>query len=171
MKVGREPFDPQVMRALEIQYPDVKFDWDQLRNTPIPSAEPEDWRERRRAERVVRRLQEEEDAQTAAADLPVPEPAIDIAPAELVAPANLDLGPDTETALPAIVDASDAGAPRIASETSGLRRRRRRRRGQRPPGAPGAPVSGDPIQTESAADASTDANEGSDDGPEEGADN
>ena len=66
VRVGREPFDPHVMRALEAQYPDVRFDWDQIRNTPIPSVEPEYWRERRRAERVVRRLQEDEDAVAAA---------------------------------------------------------------------------------------------------------
>ena len=63
------------MRALEARYPDVRFDWDQIRNTPIPSVEPEYWRERRRAERVVRRLQEDEDAVAAAAMPPTSEPA------------------------------------------------------------------------------------------------
>ena len=36
VKVGREPFDPHVMRALEAQYPDVRFDWEQLRTYPDP---------------------------------------------------------------------------------------------------------------------------------------
>jgi hypothetical protein len=66
VRVGREPFDAAVRAALEQQYPDVQFDWPQILATPIPSAEAELWRERRRQERAARRWataeREEEDA-------------------------------------------------------------------------------------------------------------
>ncbi len=52
VKVGREPFDPEVRRALEAQNPDVAFDWRAIVETPIPSADADKWRERRRAERA-----------------------------------------------------------------------------------------------------------------------
>jgi hypothetical protein len=61
LKVGREPFDEAVRRALEAQNPDIVFDWERLRETPVPLAQPEYWRERRRAERAARRLHEVED--------------------------------------------------------------------------------------------------------------
>jgi hypothetical protein len=54
VKVGREPFDEDVRRALEAQNPDVTFDWRKILDTPIPSADAEKWRERRRADRAVR---------------------------------------------------------------------------------------------------------------------
>lgn len=172
VKVGREPFDPQVMRALEAQYPGVRFDWEQLRNTPIPSVEPEYWRERRRAERVVRRLQEDEDAQAVAGDQPAPEPGVtDLVPQDLAEATAIDLGPpDTPSELPSAMDSSDGVAPRAGREGPGSRRRRRRRRGQRGPAAPGPPVSGEPNQTESSAAASIDADEVTGDGPDDSSD-
>src|SRR5262245_24136095 len=54
VKVGREPFDEEVRRALERQNPDVVFDWRRILETPIPSADAEKWRERRRAERAAK---------------------------------------------------------------------------------------------------------------------
>ena len=53
VKVGREPFDGPVRRALEAQNPGLRFDWDRIRNTPKPPAQPEHWRERRLAERAA----------------------------------------------------------------------------------------------------------------------
>ena len=55
VKMGREPFDPDARSALEAQNPKVAFDWRAIADTPIPSAEAERWRERRRAERAARR--------------------------------------------------------------------------------------------------------------------
>src|SRR6185436_19937733 len=52
VKVGREPFDESVRRALEQQNPGVVFDWSKIIETPIPSADAERWRERRRQERA-----------------------------------------------------------------------------------------------------------------------
>ena len=54
VKVGRTPFDPDVRRALEAQNPDVAFDWTAIVETPIPPADTERWRERRRVERAMR---------------------------------------------------------------------------------------------------------------------
>src|SRR5215218_5394424 len=54
IKVGREPFDESVRHALEAQNPDVAFDWRSILDTPIPSADAEKWRERRRAERAAK---------------------------------------------------------------------------------------------------------------------
>ncbi len=52
VRVGREPFDDSMRRALEAQNPDIVFDWRKIVETPIPSAETEKWRERRRAEKA-----------------------------------------------------------------------------------------------------------------------
>lgn len=52
VKVGREPFDPDIRQALEAQNPGVVFDWRKIIDTPIPSADAERWRERRRAEKA-----------------------------------------------------------------------------------------------------------------------
>jgi len=54
VKVGRPPFDDEMRRAIEAQYPDVTFDWTKIVEAPIPSADAEKWRERRRAERAER---------------------------------------------------------------------------------------------------------------------
>ena len=58
VKVGRQPLDDDVMRALEGQYPNIQFDWDALRDTPPPLPSVEPWRERRRAERAARQLRD-----------------------------------------------------------------------------------------------------------------
>jgi hypothetical protein len=178
VKVGREPFDPVVMHALEAQYPGVRFDWEQLRNTPIPSAEPEYWRERRRADRAARRAQEDEDPQAVAVEQPTSEPtsepsASDLMPQDLVEPPAADRGPepDTPPELQSASESTNGGSPRVGREGSGSRRRRRRRHGQRRPAASGPPVPGEPNQTESSAGTSIDADEvtadGAVDGPEE----
>src|SRR5215813_4333875 len=52
IKVGREPFDEAVRRELEAHNPGVRFDWRKIVETPIPSADAERWRERRRAEKA-----------------------------------------------------------------------------------------------------------------------
>jgi hypothetical protein len=54
VKVGRPPFDDEMRRAIEAQYPDVTFEWNKIVEAPIPSADAEKWRERRRAERAER---------------------------------------------------------------------------------------------------------------------
>ncbi len=61
VKVGREPFDESVRRALEARYPDVDFDWPRIVNIPMPPPEAENWRERRRAERAIKQARRAEE--------------------------------------------------------------------------------------------------------------
>jgi hypothetical protein len=109
VKVGREPFDEGVRRALEVQNPDVVFDWERLRETPTPLAQPEYWRERRRAERAARRLHEVGRPTSDSADSDE-DPAMSQARGE----------PPRESA-------EAVPQPRVG-ETAALRRHRRRRR-------------------------------------------
>jgi hypothetical protein len=133
VKVGREPFDEAVRRALEAQYPDVGFDWRKILETPIPSADAERWRERRRADRAARQAasveaagEEVADAEaTEDLDLPtVPQPAASIEPLASTAdadPAGSQL----------LTSASSATTPTPAPAGDVARKRRRRRRGRR----------------------------------------
>jgi len=61
VKVGREPFDEETRRALEAKHPGVVFDWKKITSTPIPSADAEKWRERRREERAAKRARKARD--------------------------------------------------------------------------------------------------------------
>src|SRR4029077_2562033 len=70
IKVGREPFDPELRRALERQHPDITFDWRAIAETPIPSADADKWRERRRAERAAKHAAAEEELAEAAGSEP-----------------------------------------------------------------------------------------------------
>lgn len=63
VKVGREPFDEPTRRALQAQYPSVSFDWKKILATPIPSADVEKWRERRREERAAKRARKAREAE------------------------------------------------------------------------------------------------------------
>ena len=57
VRVGREPFDAEVRRALEERYRDVTFDWKAITSAQAPNPQIETWRERRRAKRDARRAQ------------------------------------------------------------------------------------------------------------------
>ncbi len=153
VRVGREPFDERVMRALEAQNPGIRFDWDKLRNTPIPSAEPEYWRERRRAERAARQAQAEDEIETttvAAVDPPTAEPTTDAQPADVAEPA----------ADAVLAPSSEMPADRVVAGTvpPGRRRRRRRRRGQGNRAASAEPAVAGSSQTEHSNGASTQSN-------------
>ena len=135
VKVGREPFDEGARRALEAQYPGVNFDWRKIVETPIPSADAERWRERRRAEKAAR--------QAAAADAAAesPEQGDGPEPPELPQASPSPTEPAIGAAEPA-VDAVAVAPPDGAGANP--RRRRRRRRGRRGASAalPGTPPSG-----------------------------
>ena len=116
VRVGRQPFDEAVRRQLEAQNPDVTFDWPRILETPIPSADADKWRERRRVERAERHAVEDEPAEEVAADLngdaedPVRQPAANLEPRDaLIAEPSSTRG--------VTIDPS--------------RKRRRRRRGRR----------------------------------------
>ncbi len=69
VRVGREPFDNAIRIAIEKQNPELEFDWTQILATPIPSAEADRWRERRRLERAARQVtQDDEEREPTEAD-------------------------------------------------------------------------------------------------------
>jgi hypothetical protein len=68
VKVGRVPFDADVRRTLEAQNPGVEFDWRAIVDTPIPSADADKWRERRRADRAAKHAAAEDAAKEAVED-------------------------------------------------------------------------------------------------------
>jgi hypothetical protein len=134
VKVGRDPFDPSIRRALEAKYPDVIFDWEKIKDTPIPRVEPEHWRERRDAARLLKGGRRDEPPEEAAVE---PADAISNQTVEESQPAGG--GPE----------ASPESAPSPpASESAPRPRRRRRRRGRRAghsgerPAAPGERLEG-----------------------------
>jgi hypothetical protein len=132
VKVGRQPFDEALRRALEAQNPGVVFDWQKIIETPIPSADAEKWRERRRIERAERA------ARLTGSD--VEDAAVE--------PANAESEPivDDQTAEPPRMEAQ--GAPAVPSDDQ--QRRRRRRRGRR--GRPERPQELEPTEPPATVD-------------------
>jgi hypothetical protein len=137
VKVGREPFDPGVRRALEAQNPDVDFDWRAIVDTPIPSADADKWRERRRAERAAKHAAAEEESAEAATGEPEPDDAV-VSPPETLA----------ATSDATVISSSTAPPEQSASRNGDADRKRRRRRrsgdGRRngPPGSSTPPATG-----------------------------
>lgn len=119
VKVGREPFDAEVRRALETQNPDIAFDWRAIVETPIPSADADKWRERRRAERAAKHAAAEDESAEAANG-----------EADAI---NVPSAPAAATPAQTMVAAPDAAQPSEAPDTAkageAIRKRRRRRRG------------------------------------------
>lgn len=147
VKVGREPFDDAVRRALEAQNPDVTFDWRQILETPIPSADAEKWRERRRTERIERAAREAGDReddppsdieQTPPPDEPKHVLEVVVAAATVVDTLRTIEGPEF-TSREAVV-ASEEPALSEPQRVEARRKRRRRRGRGRPGSAP--PASG-----------------------------
>jgi hypothetical protein len=144
VKVGREPFDPFVRRTLEAQNPGVVFDWRAIVETPIPSADADKWRERRRAERAAKHAAAEEEALAEAANGETePADTADLtAPAEPMITTADEAGASTTAAAPAAASSGGADMNR--------RRRRRRRNGGSggnrgsAPNGPAPPASGEP---------------------------
>ena len=61
VRVGRNPFDLETQKALERQNPDVHFDWAQIVAAKIPPPTPvENWREKRRIEKAMKRARAED---------------------------------------------------------------------------------------------------------------
>ena len=133
VKVGRAPFAQDVRTMVEAQNPDVRFDWARIMSTPIPSADVEYWRERRRAEKAAKRAAREAQAAEPAelADI-VTEPIA-------VAEEETEPREDIEAVVEAVGEAETtvAASDVQAAQPQGHRRRRRRRRGRRGGGGPG----------------------------------
>lgn len=141
VKVGREPFDEGVRRALEAQNPGVVFDWQKISETPVPSADAERWRERRRQERAARAAQrgpgaepdvgEVEDEGIELPDSAAPDVALDAAEqqADALAPTEESLVSIAATVdPPASSNAVQTGEPVNERRDRHRHRRRRRRR-------------------------------------------
>ena len=120
VKVGRQPFDDALRRALEAQNPGIAFDWQKIVDTPIPSADAEKWRERRRAERAERVARQVETE--------TQEPVGESLNAEYE-PAPSE---ETAEAPPTDVPEVRAAQPHEVQQQHQQRRRRRRRRRGRP---------------------------------------
>lgn len=148
VKVGRQPFDDALRRALEAQNPGVAFDWQKIVDTPIPSADAEKWRERRRAERAERV------ARQAATD--VEEPADESAAMEVEADESATDEPASDDqaieASPVNVPEVRAAQPDEQQHQRQQQRRRRRRRGRR--GRPDRPQESQPAEAPTTLDAS-----------------
>jgi len=145
VKVGRQPFDPGVRQALELQNPGVEFDWRAIVETPIPSADADKWRERRRAERAAKHAAAEADVEPADGengDARAPDAA---ALQDDQIPAAADAVVPAAAASPAAAVVTTQGSPR--SGDPNRKRRRRRRSGGRDRAAAGTPVTpgSDPI--------------------------
>ena len=129
IKVGREPFDEGVRRLLEAQNPDVTFDWRAILDAPIPSAEADKWRERRRAERAAKQMLASVSPDEESAEPDESESAAD----------------ERESAAAARAEISEQPQVAAAAGESG-RRKRRRRRAKRPPTDAGVTDSAAPSQ-------------------------
>jgi len=115
IRVGRAPFDDAVRRALEKQNPTVAFDWPKIIAAPIPSADVDRWRERRRTERAEKAARQHtpvaadlDDAGAETGDESISQEASPSAPPEGVQ------------------------APSLTGDQLRKRKRRRRMRGQHP---------------------------------------
>jgi len=152
IKVGREPFDADVRRALEKQNPDITFDWRAIQETPIPSADADKWRERRRAERAAKHAARADEESPEAADGEVDTEIAASGPAG-TADAGFAIAPDPPSDIaPVVAAAAPEGAARVGDATR--KRRRRRRSGGGRSG--GAPASGAPEPPPSSSEPSGD---------------
>ncbi len=167
IKIGREPFDETVRRALEAQNPDVTFDWRKILETPIPSADADKWRERRRVERSERAARqasalEDEELREAENQTPSDAPVhvIEAAIAEAAA-TKLAAAAEGRAVSADQVSGDQVIGDRVVGDLSAAppRRRRRRRGGRGRPASPQqTPTSADTI-VEPAAPSPTDTDE------------
>jgi hypothetical protein len=155
VRVGREPFDEPVKRALEALNPGVMFDWKKLASDTLPTPIVENWRERRRVEREAKRAKREDEERTAAGD----EPPADDEPAGEAMASEASAGEMAGDNLPndEVAAAEGSSVPSQkpmavsgAGEAGPVARHRRRRRGGRHrrsshgPDLSGAPQLGSP---------------------------
>jgi hypothetical protein len=130
VKVGRLPFDDDVRRTLEAQYPALTFDWNAIAETPVPPpSEAERWRERRQADRAARQARREERPEREVGDEGIEqEPVAPESPEEPPSERHTK-GPSGEIRVHTTAQPGSSpgdGGPGVASS-----RRRRRRGGRR----------------------------------------
>jgi hypothetical protein len=129
IKVGRTPFDRDTQRAIEAQNPGVVFDWPRIVSTAVAppiAKDVEHWRERRRAERAVKRARAAEGT-----ELPPAPDATEVEPTEEGELEN-DVEGDEIVQLAAETPATvEASVTPVTPEQAPGKRRRRRRGGRR----------------------------------------
>ncbi len=141
VKVGRNPFDPDTQRSLERQNPGVAFDWPQIVAARMPPPAPvENWREKRRVERAIKRARAADAVEVEGVDVegvdvaeqtsPSDEPALETASGEL-----LDELDDRHRRSRTRGGRSSGCAAALASARRNHLRRRRRRPGPSSAGA------------------------------------
>ena len=146
VKVGRNPFDPDTQRSLERQNPGVTFDWPQIVAARMPPPAPvENWREKRRVERAIKRARAADAVEVEGDDVseqtsPSDEPALDPASGELldeldILDTNVEPGEEVE-AQPASEGTPAPPSPQASAAGPEQRGRRRRRRRGRAPNRP-----------------------------------
>ena len=144
VRVGRTAFDPEVRRTLEAQNPDVAFDWTAIVETPIPPADTERWRERRRVERAMRAASNDETVDEGAEPEAPSEPGRRVEPVIALPIVETIRDPFPEVSVvPAEPESNTTGDPLTSSNVSSpapdsaagapAHRRKRRRRGRRKP--------------------------------------
>lgn len=173
VRVGRQPFDDHVRRALEAQNPNLTFDWEKLLATPIPPPDVDRWRDRRRAERAAKRTQADDDDESVSGEEAATEdqPSGDHPefPAADASRGTVPPGPSAADLGGAVPLAQAEGAVVPSGDTSGQpgRRRRRRRRGGRRNRRPeGSAVAGAFHEPAVSGDAAADADSATPDLPE-----
>ena len=139
-------------RALEAQNPDVAFDWKTIVETPIPSADTERWRERRRVEKALRHAAaEDEAAETALDSKPREDPAeepvavIEASAAEIAPVAVHQLRPRLRGRRRCRADANGAGVTDAAAAIRAARLSRAKR-GAGDGSRPGGPPASEPVE-------------------------
>jgi hypothetical protein len=131
VRVGREPFDDAIRIAIEKQNPELEFDWTQILATPIPSADADRWRERRRLERAARQVTSDEEE-------PEPNDAHAIGDLDTKTAPPEDEAVTENLALTANNVSSPTEGPPAAQDGSARRGRRRRRARRDRPDTEGA---------------------------------
>ena len=159
VKVGREPFDPAVRKALEAGYPSIQFDWKRIVRTPMPPPpEAENWRERRRAERAMKQARAADEREVENESAPEPQ-------ASAAAEAQADVAP---LAASGPGGESSPALPPQPGEVPRKRRRRGGRRRRRAGQAAAPPIDAPNGDAPNGADASRDRAEGDTLEPQEG---
>ena len=159
VRVGRQPFDVEVQRALEQQNPGVLFDWEAIVGTPMPPPDmTEFWRERRRSEKAARqerRAMEAEESATGESEAGPDVADAAEAPEGDEVPEREEAAERKETGAPeaSVPEAALFESAGIAPAADGRSRKRRRRRGGRRRNEPGPGGTAASTPDEASADA------------------
>ena len=133
VRMGRQPFDPDVQKLIEQQNPGLTFDWETIVNTPMPPPDmTEYWRERRRQKKAARQERraseaaETEGAEPAAVEAGSPELAASEVSEDLDAQASVNGNLPAESEVDTPVSVEAGGAPEGQAAADAPRKRDRK---------------------------------------------